>query len=66
MFVCNLDIVKSEDAPSCRIAAMFLRKSLLSLRGFFEHKSMALTQSETYSRLFFHLTVTGYDLQISI
>jgi hypothetical protein len=66
MFVCNLDFVKSEDTPSCRMAAMFLRKSLLSLRGFCEHRSMALTQSETYSRLVFHLTITGHDLKILI
>jgi hypothetical protein len=66
IFVCNLDSVKSEETPSCRMAAMFLRKSLLSPRGFCENRSMALTQSETYSRLFFHLTITGHDLQILI
>ena len=66
MFVCNLDFVKSGETPSCRMAAMFLRKNLLSLREFCEHRPMALTQSETYSRLFFHLTITGHDLQILI
>jgi len=66
MFVCNLDFVKSEETPSCRLAAMFLRKRLLSLRGFCEHRSVALAQSDTYSRLFFHLTITGHDLQILI
>jgi len=66
MFVCNLDFVKSEETTSYRMAAMFLRMSLLSLREFCEHRSMALTQSETYSCLFFHLTITGHDLQILI
>ena len=66
MFVCNLDFVKSEETPSCRMAAMFLRKSLLSPRGFCDHRSVTLIQSETCSRLFFHLTITGHDLQILI
>lgn len=67
MFVCDLDLVKSEKkTPSCRLAVMFLRKSLVSLRALRNHKSMALKQSETYSRLFFHLTITGHDLQILI
>lgn len=66
MFVCNLDFVKSEETPSYRMAAMFLRKSLLSFREFCVHRSMALTQSENYSRLFFHLTITDHYLQILI
>jgi hypothetical protein len=64
MFVCNLDFVKSEE--TCRMAAMFLRKWLLSFRGFCEHRSTALIRSETYSRMPFHLTITGHDLQVLI
>lgn len=52
MFVCDLDFVKSEETPSCRMAVMFLRKRLLNHRALRDHKSVALKQSETHSLLF--------------